>query len=45
MPLTALYEYKDPAEYDVWLGENLDDKAFAALAEFLQTPWFHRIWV
>lgn len=40
-----LYVGQDAMAYDAWLGQNIPDRAFVALAEFLLTPWFHRIWV
>jgi hypothetical protein len=40
-----VYKVEDIPAYDAWLAENLGDRAFDALAEFLQIPWFRRVWI
>lgn len=40
-----LFSDDDVMAIDAWFGEKLPDIALDSLARFLQTPWFHRIWV
>lgn len=40
-----LFSDEDVMAIDAWFGEKLPDLALDSLARFLQTPWFHRIWV